>query len=266
MYPGLRPLTPGTEPEDFGYISEEYFVSGMAAGQPYKTRILIRRPEKPQKFSGVVVSEVLHSNGFAVTFEPGRKSVLVRGHVQMDIAGQVGNVNTIRAFNPDRYASLQIASGAQTSEIVAQVGGLIRSNLRGGPLDPLSTRTLVLLGTSQSSGVLRSYQSQQHFQARMPDGGPIFQGYLAVSTLGSAQMLWSTCLPSRCQPRPKSPAARRRAIPTADQTAMHRRIASASTRQRECPMPTDGTPSPTRRACVRYPSATSHGAQRSRWD
>jgi len=190
MYPGLRPLTPGSEPADFGYVTEEYFVSGSANGQPYKTRILVRRPEPAERFSGIVVAEVLHSNGFAVTFEPARKSVLLRGHVQVDIAAQQSNVNTIiRPFNPERYASLSIPSGTQTSHIVAQVGLLLKSNLSHGPLHPLAARRLILQGTSQSSGVLRTYQSQQHFQARMPDGSPIVDGYLAVSTLGGAPMM-----------------------------------------------------------------------------
>jgi len=50
-------------------------------------------------------------------------------------------------------------------------------------------RRLVMEGTSQASGVLRTYQSQKHFQARMADGGAIMDGYLATSTLGSAPMM-----------------------------------------------------------------------------
>ena len=44
MQPGIRPGPGGTNLEDFGYIMEEYFVSGVAAGQPYKTRLLLRKP------------------------------------------------------------------------------------------------------------------------------------------------------------------------------------------------------------------------------
>jgi len=196
MYPGLRPLSAGTDPVDYGYVTEEYFVSGTTltgtppVAQAYTTRILVRRPEHPRRFSGIVVSESLHSNGFAVTFEPARHSILLRGHVQIDIAAQQGNVNnSVKPFNPERYAALSIASGAQTSQIIAQVGALIKSNLRGGILHGLRAEHLVLMGTSQSSGVLRNYQAQQHFQARMPDGSAIMDGYLAVSTLGNAPMM-----------------------------------------------------------------------------
>ena len=190
MYPGLRPEAPGTTAADFGYATDEYFVSGTANGQPYKTRILVRHPLPPERFSGIVVTESMHSNGFAVTFEPARKYFFMRGHVHVEIAAQQSNVNTtLKGFNPVRYASLSIPSTAQTSEIIAQVGLLIKSNLSNGPLAPLSVRRLFMEGTSQASAVLRTYQSQKHFQSRLADGSPIMDGYLATSTLGTAPMM-----------------------------------------------------------------------------
>src|SRR3954469_19902656 len=190
MYPGLRPEAPGTTAADFGYVTDEYFVSGTANSQPYKTRILVHRPVPAERFSGMVVAESMHSNGFAVTFEPARKYFFMRGHVHVEIAAQQSNVNTtLKGFNPARYASLSIPSGAQTSEIIAQVGLLIKSNLSNGPLAPLSARRLFMEGTSQASAVLRTYQQQKHFQSRLPDGSSIMDGYLATSTLGSAPMM-----------------------------------------------------------------------------
>jgi hypothetical protein len=188
MYPGLRPEEPGTTAADFGYATDEYFVSGTANGQPYKTRILVRHPLPPERFSGIVVAESMHSNGFAVTFEPARKSFFMRGYVHVEIAAQVANIATLKGFNPVRYVDTSIANG-QTSEIIAQVGVLIKSNLSNGPLAPLSVRKLLLEGTSQASAVLRTYQQQKHFGSRMPDGSAIVDGYLATSTLGSAPMM-----------------------------------------------------------------------------
>ena len=183
MWAGLRPaLAPGNEPVDFGYLTEEYFVSGTANGLSYKTRILVRRPADADRFSGIVVAESMHSNGFAVTFQPAMKSILLRGHVHVEIAAQQGNVNnTIKPFNSERYASLSILSGQQASEILAQVAHLLKR-------EP-GYRRLILQGTSQASGVLRTFQSQKHFQSRMPDGSPLVDGYLATSTLGNAPMM-----------------------------------------------------------------------------
>jgi hypothetical protein len=190
VWPGLREEEPGTTAEDYGYVTQEFFVSGTANGQAYKTRIMVRRPGDDARFSGIVVAESMHSNGFAVTFEPARKTFFVRGHVHVEIAAQQSNVNTtLRGANPVRYASLSIPSGQQTSEIIAQVGVLLKSNLSNGPLAPLSVRRVLLEGTSQASGVLRTYQQQKHFQARMADGSAIMDGYLATSTLGNAPMM-----------------------------------------------------------------------------
>jgi hypothetical protein len=189
MYPGLRPEAPGTTAADFGYATDEYFVSGTANGQPYKTRILVRHPLPPERFSGIAITESMHSNGFAVTFEPARKYFFMRGHVHVEIAAQQSNITTLKAFNAVRYAAMNIPSGQQTSEIIAQVGLLIKSNLSNGPLAPLSVRRLILEGTSQASGVLRNYQAQEHVQSRMPDRSAIVDGYLATSTLGGAPMM-----------------------------------------------------------------------------
>src|SRR6476646_3420 len=189
MYPGLRPEAPGTTAADFGYATDEYFVSVTASNQPYKTRILVRHPLPPERFSGIVVTESMHSNGFAVTFEPARKYFFMRGHVHVEIAAQQSNVTTLNTFNPVRYASMSVPLSSQTSEIIAQVGLLIKSNLTNGPLAPLTARHLFMEGTSQASAVLRTYQSQKHLQSRMPDGSAIMDGYLATSTLGNAQMM-----------------------------------------------------------------------------
>jgi hypothetical protein len=110
------------------------------------------------------------------------KSVLLRGHLHVEIAAQQSNVNTtLKGFNAERYASLSIPSSQQTSEILAQVGMLLKSDR--------ANRRLILQGTSQASGVLRTYQAQKHFQSRRGDGSPIVDGYLATSTLGSAPMM-----------------------------------------------------------------------------
>jgi hypothetical protein len=189
MHAGLGPLAPGSAPADFGYVAEEYFVSGTANDLPYRTRILLRRPEPAERFSGIVVAEPMHASGHATTFEAARKSIMMRGHVHLEIAAQQGNVATLKAANAARYASLGISSADQAGEIIAQVGRLVKSNLRGGPLAPLSARRLILAGTAQASVVLRAYQAQKHFQQRMPDGGAIVDGYLAVSTPGAAAMM-----------------------------------------------------------------------------
>src|SRR3974390_2829283 len=40
--------------QPYGYIEEEYFVSGTAEGSLWEPALLVRKPKDPSKFSGVV--------------------------------------------------------------------------------------------------------------------------------------------------------------------------------------------------------------------
>jgi hypothetical protein len=192
MHPGLREGPAGTNLEqDFDYVAEEYFVSGTAAGAPYKTRILIRKPSKSRDFSGFVVGEPTHRGGNALICQFARYGIGKRGHACMTVAARPINLSNpatagagLKEFNAERYASLSV-SGAQTNEVIAQVGRLIRSNLRGGPMgDRYKVRQMIISGTSDSSAATRAYMPA-HATFRMPDGGPIYEGFFVTSTLGN---------------------------------------------------------------------------------
>ncbi len=170
--------------EDFPYVTEEYFLSGMANGAPYTTRMIVRRPTKVSSFSGVVVSEALHAGGRSLIFEWSRVSILTRGHIFAEIVHSSGNVALLKTFNADRYAALTI-TGGQTNEIIAQFGRLMKSP--AGPLAPYRVRHMTLMGTSASSGTVRAYLAD-HPRLRMPDGGPIFDGFLLTSTNGNTPL------------------------------------------------------------------------------
>src|SRR5262245_2953449 len=51
VFAALHRLPAEEDLAHFKYIVKEYFVSGIAQGQPYTTRILVRRPADPKKFS-----------------------------------------------------------------------------------------------------------------------------------------------------------------------------------------------------------------------
>jgi hypothetical protein len=198
MHPGIRPGPEGTNLEDFDYVTEEFFVSGTAgpANASFKVRLLVRRPANPAKFSGMVLGEPTHRGGNALICQYARFGIGKRGHLCADVMARpinLSNPNTAGAglheFNLARYGSLHVASD-QTNEILAQVGRLLRSNLSAGPLAGYPVRTLVMGGTSDSSGATRTYMSSgsmlDHADLRMPDGGPIYEGFFVTSTLGGA--------------------------------------------------------------------------------
>jgi Alpha/beta hydrolase domain len=186
MYPNppINVVTDAAQVEDFPYITEEYFVSGIANDLPYTTRIIVRRPQRIGRFSGTVVAEALHSGGRSLIFEWSRVSILTRGHIFVEIVHSPGNIALLQAFNAQRYASLNISNG-QTNEIIAQVGRLIKSDAR--PFRRYRVQRTTLMGTSASSGTVRSYLSA-HALLRLPDNGPIFDGFLLTSTNGNTPL------------------------------------------------------------------------------
>lgn len=46
--------------EGYNYLSREYLISGVAAGESYCTRLLLRFPADINKFTGFVVEEPSH--------------------------------------------------------------------------------------------------------------------------------------------------------------------------------------------------------------
>jgi hypothetical protein len=191
MYPNpaVSIVPTAVKVEDFPYVTEEFFVSGTANGAPYTTRVIIRRPKDATAFSGTVIGEAMHAGGRSLIFEWSRVSILTRHHVFAEIVHSPAQIQMLKAFNPERYASLGIAMG-QSNEIIAQFGRLMKSEAMSGRIGPLAgynVRRVTLMGTSASSATVRNYLGV-HADLRMPDGGPIFDGYLLTSTLGNTPL------------------------------------------------------------------------------
>src|SRR6185295_6146436 len=186
MYPNppVSAVATAAKVEDFPYVTEEFFVSGAINEVPYTTRIIVRRPRDTAAFSGTVVSEALHSGGRSLIFEWSRVSILTRHHMFVEIVHSPANITLLKTFNAERYATLNIAMG-QTNEVIAQIGRLIKS--KTGPFAPYDVKRVTLMGTSASSGTVRTYLAA-HPNLRMPDGGPIFDGFLLTSTLGNTPL------------------------------------------------------------------------------
>ncbi len=181
----------------YGYIEEEYFVSGAVDGKPYTTSLLIRKPQDSKKFTGLVAVETIHTAG-AIPFWGMRNVWLPAGHGWAAVASQRSALEAhVRKSNPSRYASLQIpeataapgpsnppfnpmSGGPQdliSQAILSQVGALLKSNLANGPFAGAEVKYLLMGGSSQTGGTTLRYIQDSHAKARMPDGKPIYDGY-----------------------------------------------------------------------------------------
>ena len=123
MYESTQSLEPGKTLDKFKYEAREYFISGTAQGQPYKTRLVVRRPTSNSKFSGLVMVEPMHPSGSAHMFEFTAIYAMTSGHAAIDVVA--GGLADVVATNPERYKGLQVANN-QTSELLAQVGALMK--------------------------------------------------------------------------------------------------------------------------------------------
>ena len=185
MFESLMELPATDNLAHFNYESKEYYVSGTANGTPYKTRIVIRKPLNDGDFSGLVLVESMHPSGNAWMLHFTHLYSLGSGHIAVDIL--TSNPTAFAERNPGRYGDLQIANG-QSSEIIAQVGALIKSKQADNPLAGLPLRKMVLAGTSASAGVLIRYLPT-HMSMRLADLGPIFDGFLPTSTGATIQAI-----------------------------------------------------------------------------
>jgi len=209
MHPGIRQGPEGTNFADFDYVVDEYFVSGFAGptGATYKVRMLVWRPAKPEKFSGVVVYEPTHQGGNALICQFARYGIYQRGHICITVSSQavvltsttVNPANPrgigLYIYNPERYGTLPNAPGNpllhvnnnQANEVLAEIAWLIKSNHATSPLNPdYHVKALVMGGTSASSGFVRSYMGSAHGAFRASNEGPIVDGFLVTATLGGA--------------------------------------------------------------------------------
>jgi hypothetical protein len=192
---------PGLPPPDldrYGYVQEEYFISGTVDGKAYSTSLLVRKPKNPAKFSGLVGVETIHAGGAIPFWGTGREVWAPGGHAWVGVASQRAALeNQVKKFNPARYAELQLPEAASSADqanstggmtqdmisqaIMTQAGAFLKSNTSLGPFAGMPVKYLLMGGASQTGGTTLSYIQQAHARARMPDGKPIYDGYLPAA-------------------------------------------------------------------------------------
>jgi hypothetical protein len=110
-----------------GYLQQEFFVSGfancydtprlatggvIASGQPYMTRMMVRRPISAADFNGVVVVEWLNaSSGYDIdsTWAAANSEAYIRaGSAWVGVTLQNITVQFLRTWGPARYGSLNV--------------------------------------------------------------------------------------------------------------------------------------------------------------
>jgi hypothetical protein len=196
---------------EFGYVEEEFFIEGTAnvydtpplatgtvlsTGHPYKTRIVVRRPAKAQRFNGTVVLEWQNvTAGYDVdaSWVGGNAEHLMHeGYVWVGVSAQRVGVHQagtgLRDWSPVRYGSLDVTDGgtilddALSYDIFSQAGQAVLSPVGVDPLGGLQPERMVASGASQSAGRLVVYYNSIQPLANLFDGFMLLVGGGTVRT------------------------------------------------------------------------------------
>jgi hypothetical protein len=197
-----------------GYVEEEFFVSGRAnvydwaadgspmiktAAAPYTTRILLRRPADPRRFSGNAIVEIGNvGRGFDFSFSWGlsHDHFMENGDAWVGITHSPENLEALKVFNPTRYAPLSMANPTANErcaaaanapaalapqeeglrwDAISQIGALLRAARPGGPLAGFDVQRVY---ATSHGGELATYVAVFHPRAKLATGKPVFDGYI----------------------------------------------------------------------------------------
>lgn len=199
--------------DENGYSETEYFIEGeartydpsgplgvdgewdaapSATAEPYRLRIIVRRPSEPTRFNGTVVVEWLNVSAgrdadpdFALL----HPEVFRRGYAYIAVSAQTAGVDgngllvpapdiearPLTEIDPDRYGSLVHPGDDYSYDVFAQVGATIRRPKGVDPLDGLRPERVIAVGESQSAARLTTFANAVHPVTH------VFDGYLIHS-------------------------------------------------------------------------------------
>lgn len=217
-----------------GYVEEEFFITGTAnvydwapdgtvtvktPNAPYTTRILVRRPTNPARFSGAVIVEPLFAArrwDWSMMWGYSHDHIMEHGDawVGMTLPASMAG---LQKFNPTRYASLSFknptpevtcATGRGNTpadieeglrwDALSQVGALLKSSAAGRPLAAFKVEALFM--TTQG-GDLTTYMNAIHPRARLATGRPVYDGYVAKALFNAARINQCAAAPPPNDPR-----------------------------------------------------------------
>jgi hypothetical protein len=207
-----------------GYVYEEFFLEGDAAGYeqvgelarngrwtveetdtaPFKTRMVVVRPEDPKDFNGTVFVEWFNVTGgidAGPTFLNGHNQILRSGAAWVGVTTQAVGINGavetvqsetvdipeggLRASDPARYGTLSHPGDLYANDIFTQAAKAIRGDGEGvDPLDGFDVKRLLAAGESQSAGRLTTYVNAVQPLAGAYDGFLIYSRGATAAPLG----------------------------------------------------------------------------------
>ena len=161
-----------------GYIESEFFFGGTAtaytgartpdgiwkarpaASADFRSRMIVRRPQDPARFSGTVVVEWLNNTTGQdrdASWGAGADEILREGHAWVGVSAQQPGVRAMTAADPQRYGTLVHPGAAFSLDVFTQGARALTRHSGAAPLAGLEAEHLIAIGQSQSASYLISY-------------------------------------------------------------------------------------------------------------
>jgi hypothetical protein len=177
------------------YLEAEYLLSGEAntyagpaTGQPrivssghrYVTRVLVRRPAHPTRFSGRVLIEpfnTTHGVDCDALWLHVAGLLQAQGDAWIGISVRASSAVELKQYDPRRYTDVDIASSDLTWDLLRAIGTCIRQGGDNSPLQGLQVRYVYLGGYSQSGVDTATFAAAFAQRTRTGDGRPVYDGF-----------------------------------------------------------------------------------------
>ncbi|KAJ5358815.1 uncharacterized protein N7496_011228 [Penicillium cataractarum] len=177
---------------EYSYVSEEFLISGIAHGEPYCTRLLLRRPVDISKFSGFVVEEPSHLWGGTSIWRHINRWLMRNGHAWLEVDSQAPSaIGKIKNVDPERYKQICFIPGPTSDEFAENIPFVtdVSKEALSRNYDnfkakwwPATLQSPDILGAA--SYALRFITHSSHL--RLPDGSHPFEGYIPCQSGGTA--------------------------------------------------------------------------------
>ena len=194
----LMSATAGPDLVAHDYTETEYAASGTVGGRTptgdappadFTTRVVVRRPAHPERFSGTLVVEWLNVSSGAdapAEYTYIAQELVRAGHAWAGISAQytgveggAGSVQLdvaapgLAQADPERYGAMNHPGDAYCYDIFGAIAAALRGP--GGPLADLRVERVLAVGESQSSMALTTYVTE------FAEGDDAIDGYLVHS-------------------------------------------------------------------------------------
>jgi hypothetical protein len=157
----------------FDYVEEEFFFSGTTPAS-YTSRILVRRPKDPAKFSGTVFAEWLNVSGqidFATEWTYSREYFMRAGHVHVSVSAQQVGADALKnTCDSERYARISHPGDTYANAIFSQAGAAVRLQTKLVLGDCMPVHAVIAIGQSQSAMRLADYINNAQANDKVYDG------------------------------------------------------------------------------------------------